>query len=217
MKKKNDAKVMLGEVEFEVPEEVAMKMKELMAKVEEQGAELSKLASMGDEEMEMDMEEEMKDRLMEDQMEDKEDEEKEDKEESMDSMRAKIDMLQAQLKKQSFDSKRMDERLTIISNAQRVLGADYAFAGKSDSAIMKAVVKAVTPSMDSNLKGASRDYIKCAYDMALKAHKENNDSNLGILNLRSHVDGAAGPSANLHAAYEAFQNKIYGKAGKELN
>ena len=197
MKKNTDAKVMLGDKEFEVPDEVAAKMKELMAKVEELSA-----SPEGDEEGE--------EKAMDQEGEEKPegDEEMEEEKLSMDALKAQIDMLKAQVKTQSFDSGKIDARVNLVANARNICDSAFSTEGKKDSQIMAAVVKAVTPSMD--LKGKSADYIKAAYDMALAAHKKSQDSNRELFGLVANADKSNDLSAS--KSLDSLRAKMYGGA-----
>lgn len=227
---KKDEKLMIGEAEFEVPEAVASAYKELMAKVEEQGAELSRLAAEGESEagseeeaaapefqMKLkDPEKELSAPLpvLEAEMTDEELKAKEDKDktESMDSLRARIDMLQAQVKeRENMNSARIDARVNLVTNAKSILGKEFNCDGVSDSDVMKAVASHITPSMKDKLDGKSSDYIKAAYDMALMAREKNDSSNRELLRTLPASQGEKFDAGN---KLEAMRNKIY-KRNKE--
>ena len=70
----------------------------------------------------------------------------------------------------SFNSDAMDKRMALIDNARSICGADYSYAGKTDTAIKGAVIKAVLPSMNIDGKGAV--YVDSAYEVALEAYKD---------------------------------------------
>ena len=181
-----DGKLMIGEMEFEVPDEVMAYCEELKAKVEEQGAKLSELSAQGDE---LPMEEKAMD-------EEEMPAEEKKPEESMDALKAKIDYLSSPT--------RIDARVNLVTNARSIVPG-LKTDGASDLGLMSAVVNAVTPSMD--LKGKSRDYIKAAYDMALEAHKKNTDSNNELFGVLANADSApTGADSKL----DAMRAKFYG-------
>lgn len=225
---KKDEKLMIGEAEFEVPEAVASAYKELMAKVEEQGAELSRLAAKGDEEMEeegeaqefqMKVKDPEKDpsaplptleaEMSPEELELKAKEDKEmGKEESMDALRARIDTLTAQVKeREALNSARIDARVNLVTNAKSILDKEFNCDGVSDSDVMKAVASFVTPSMKGKLDGKSADYIKAAYDMALMAREKNDSSNKELLG-----SVPSNPADNrIDSKLEAMRNRVYNK------
>jgi uncharacterized protein len=224
--KRKDEKLMIGEMEHEVPEAVATAYKELMAKVEEQGAELAKLAAKGDEEegeekpeFELKLPDPEKDpsaplpvleaEMTPEELEAKAKEDKElGKEESMDALRARIDTLTAQVKeREALNSARIDARVNLVTNAKSILGKEFNCDGVCDSDVMKAVASHVTPSMKGKLDGKSCDYIKAAYDMALMAMEKNDSSNKELLGIVP-----SNPADNrIDSKLEAMRERIYNK------
>jgi hypothetical protein len=203
MKVKNkDAKIMLGEMEYEVPEEVAMLLKELQEKVAEQGAELAELKA------EKPMEEMP-------EAEDMEGMEKEEAPEEMKAdsvaLRATVDSLKAQIEglRKEFSHK-VDARVKLVTKAKE-LAPGLKTDGLSDEQIMVAVTKVITPAIAPKLDKASPDYIKAAYDVAISSHLDHNDSSNDLLTLTHEAAKNDGDTlSDLDALYTTRLAKMKG-------
>lgn len=199
MKQKNkDAKLMIGDKEYEVPDEVAAAMAELQAKC----AEMEKPA----EDAEMEGEE------MEESLDQEEAPEKEAAP-SMDALMAKIDMLTARVKSNKFDSTYVDARVNLVTSAQKVLGPACKTDGVPDITLMRQVVKAVQPSMAGKVDKAGPEYVRASYDMAIEGHRKSQDSNRELFSAIANADNAS--KTNATASFDSMQAKLYGR--KELN
>lgn len=189
---KNDAKIMIGEAEVEVPDEVAKMIADLQAKVMEQGAELAKLQGEGDADpvaedpppvapMDGDMP--------------KPDSKKPvaAPAKSTDALEARMAMLEERNRKLEAEAKaandslgpKVDARVALISKARTVLGDKAQCDGKSDTEIKLAVIAAVAPVTAKSLDGKSADAVEVAYAMALDQHARSNDSAAQLLALTS--------------------------------
>lgn len=209
-KSKNDAKVMIGEVEHDVPDEVAAMIEEMKAKIEEQGAKLAELGSMDEGEMDPSASASMSMPV-----------------EGMDGKgpkraRKNADALEARIAFLEADKKRRDSefgvavsaRVELLSVAGEVLGKVDGLAKQSDTAIKRAIVCKVEPSMKGKLDGKSADFVDAAYEMAVATHRErsNADSSgdlarlLGHATIGGNADGA--PKLDLNALQRsAFDSK----------
>ena len=202
IKKKNtkDGAIEIEGTEHEVPDAVAEAFRGMMAKIEEQGAELAKQSAdeSGDEEMEdapaadaeIEVEEEMEDKKT-DSM-------------TLAKMQAKIDSMEAALKtEREGASSRIDARVSLVTSAREVLGADIKTDGVSDIAIQRAVVASVTPSMKAKVDAGSADYVQAAYEMALDTHSNKVDSTDELLVLTHEANKSDSPAVDLDALYKA--------------
>ena len=176
MKKKNDAKIMIGEQEHEVSDPVAKLIEELTAKVEEQGAMLAKVLGEGasaDEDMPMEPAAESSAAMAMDGAG-----KRGGKKQSADALEARLAFLEAERKRndEAFGLA-VSRRVELVSVAGRVLGRSDSLASMTDAQIKAAVVVKIQPDMKGKLDGKSVDYIDAAYEMAIGTHRERtNDS-----------------------------------------
>jgi hypothetical protein len=181
-KPKPDAKIMIGEAEMEVPDEVAAMIAELKAKVEEQGAKLAELSAAGDaepppppvEQPQPAMDSAKKPAPTSDAAE---------VERAM--LRERNAQLEAKLASLTGDGLdiRVSARSALMSQARSVLGEKAALDGKSNREIKVAVVSAIAPETAKTLDGKSEDAVDTAYTMAIGMHSRANDSSADLLAL----------------------------------
>lgn len=212
--KRKNGKIMIGETEHEVPDEVAAAFEMMKNKVEEQGAELSKLAAEGDNADEMMEEEEMamKDapdilKVLADSLADKGKKDKKD-EPTIEQLKAQVDTLSAALEEQKKNSHvNVDARVQLVQTAKDVLGNDTKTDGISDIALMRQVICKVTPAMDSKVGPKAKpsdDYVRAAYDMALQAHVQQQDSTTSLMALTFEANRGDNKDADIDALYNKY-------------
>jgi hypothetical protein len=182
--KVKDGKFVIAGEEIDLPDNVVEHLKMLEAKVEEQGAELSKLSAEGDE-----LEPELEPAKVEIEIEAPEELELEPMSASKDALQAQVDALRAQVKAlQDGESAKINARVNLVTTAKKILGDSKKFDGHSDMAIMKAVVAKVLPSMGLKVKDSkSLDYVRAAYDAALTQDSTHIDSSKDLLELVGHA------------------------------
>lgn len=192
--KVKDGKIMLGDAEFELPDEVSDLISQLKAKVEEQGAELAKLSSPEADEVE-DMEEEKVEVEMKD---------------SKEALLAKVDALQAQLNQVKSDqAAKIDARVNLVAAAKRILGDSAKTDGVSDLDLMRAVVAQALPAMAPKVKDSkSPEYIGAAYDAALEAARGQVDSSKELLGLAFHAHADAQQPVDLDGLYASYMDGL---------
>jgi hypothetical protein len=184
--KNKDAKVMVGETEMEVPEEIAALIESLKAKVEEQGAKLAELAAGGDAEGEPaapPAEAPMVDADPAPAADGKK------PKPSTDSLEARLLMLEERNRRLEAEAKeardglgpKVDARVNLLGKARGVLGDKVSLDGKSDTEIKRLVIAAVAPSVNKALDGKSADAVETAYEMALEQHARSRDSSAELL------------------------------------
>lgn len=182
----------------------------LRAKVEEQAAMLAKLAEespsasssasmkmeeLGMEEMPMDEDAPMADPAKE--------------EPKMDSLRAQVDMLKAQLARASkLDSAKIDARVALVSKAKEILGADCKTDGLSDIEVKRAIVAHLTPEVRGKLDKASDAYVDGAYEIALAGRQSKLDGE--FLSVASRAFNAQADKSNVLDIESAIR-KRYGR------
>jgi hypothetical protein len=179
---KKDAKIMIGEAEHEVPDEVAAMVAELKAKVEEQGAKLAELAAGGDAEEPVPPPVAAEEAPMADSKA-KPKAQPEDRF-SNDALAVRLAMLEEQNRKLTADAaagrdigQRVSARVRLVADAAKVLGPKVALDEKSDRDIKIAVVAEVTPVAAKLLTEDSTDKtIDVAYSQALEFHARSQDS-----------------------------------------
>jgi len=225
-----DGKLVIGEQEHEVPDAVAEAFKALQAKVEEQGAELSKLSAEGDQEGEdpMDQEgEEMESKdsnsilkVLEDAFQAKAKAKAKAKEDtkpvSVEELQAKVDTLTAQLAEQrSQVSHNIDARVRLVTTARDICGPELVTDGVSDIGLMKAVICKVTPAMKTKLMDSkdpvSDDYVRGSYEIALDTHTRSKDSSRELLSL-THQALKGDAEVDLDALYKTSKDAISKRA-----
>jgi uncharacterized protein len=193
--KVKDGKIVVGESEFDLPDEVSAMIEQLKSKVEEQGAELAKLAAEGDSKDEEPMEEEKPEVEVE-------------AKDATAALRAQVDALKAQLEAIKADqSAKIDARVNLVSQAKEVVPG-IKTDGVKDLDIMKAVVAAALPAMAAKVKDSkSPEYVKAAYDAALEAHRSQVDSSKELLDLtfRAHADNKP---VDLDSLYRSYQDGL---------
>lgn len=217
VKKTKDGKLMLGEREFEVPDEVAAAFEAMKNKVEEQGAKLSELSAEGDAKDE-DMEE-SEDASDNKDMEKDADEEKMESKDSaklLAKMQAKIDVLEGQL---AQSSTKIDARVNLVANAREILGADTKTDGVGDLALKKAVVASVMPALKPKVDASkSADYVDAMYEAALEQHRSRIDhtEELMALTHQAAQRGDAG-DVDLDALVKNYQDGLRTRVEREAN
>lgn len=156
-KQKRDAMLVVGETEFEVPDEVAAHVKALE----------NRIAEMSEPEADAEGEEEDADKP-----EDMGDMPKPRPDHSA-ALVAKIDSLEAELAQRKADeARRIDQRVSLVANAQRILGAGARTDGLDDATLMRAVVLHVNPGLKAKLDAnkSTAGYLAACYDHALERH-----------------------------------------------
>lgn len=212
---KNDAKIMIGEAEVEVPDEVAKMIADLQAKVMEQGAELAKLQGEGD--ADPVVEEPAAAAPMDGDMP-KPDSKKPvpAARKSTDALEARMLMLEEENRKLQADAKaandslgpKVDARVALISKAKTVLGDKVSLDGKSDTEIKQLVIAEVAPDTAKALIGKSTDAVETAYAMSLNMHARSKDSSAALLAATGHANiGGA-----FHQAGQTDLNAIYAES-----
>ena len=213
-KNKKDGAIEIEGTTHEVPDEVSAAFKAMMAKIEEQGAELAKLSSDEEEEV---MEDEVP------QAEDAKEEEMPTEDTKIDSasfaaMQAKIDSMEAQLKaEREGASAKIDTRVALVTSAREVLGAEIKTDGVSDIAIQRAVVGAVTPAMKAKVDAGSADYVQAAYEMALTTFKSKVDSTEDLMVLTHQAAKADSEEIDLDSLYKAHCDGLRTNSAKDLH
>lgn len=159
---KADAKVWVGDVEFEVPEEVAKEWERMKGELEAEESEeapMSPASSAGDMEAEMapmdaDMEMEVEDpEMMDAGCEDP----------MMDSKAAKV-----------TDHASIVKTIALLDSAKAVLGSVKADA--SPDSIKRSVIYKVLPSLKGSFDSAKGPALDGAFEVAMAAYKKNSDS-----------------------------------------
>jgi uncharacterized protein len=207
-KKKKDAKLMLGEMEYEVPDEVAMLVEELQKKVAEQGAELAELKAEKPAEEMPESESEGMGEDMEGMEKDPEEALKEEL--KADSLRATVDSLKAEIDRMRREfSVKVDARVKLVTKAKEV-APEIKTDGLSDKEIMASVVKILNPALAPKLDKASADYVKAAFDIALETQKGRTDSSIDLLTLTHEAAKSDSSDSDLDAVYNKFTNKLKG-------
>lgn len=130
-----------------------------------------------------------------------------------DSLRARCDTLADRIKEieAGIDS-RVDARAELTATAARVLDG-YSCRGKSDDQIRADVAKSVLPSLADKIDGASADYVRAMFDMAIEDIAKREDKKEALIDRArdavqasgSEDSGDLGESANRKAIEDAFQ------------
>lgn len=187
-KMKRDGKIMIGEAEVEVPDEVAAEFERLKAKVEEQGAKLAELSAAGDADepvpatpapVEDPMPMDAKCGPMDSAKV---------KVHSTDALAVRLAQLEEQNRKLAADAAkakdigaRVRASVKLIGDAGKVLGPKVSLDSMSDREIKIAVVSAVTPVAAKMLTADSSDAtVDFAYAGALEFHARNADSGAAL-------------------------------------
>lgn len=180
-----DGKVMVGEAEVEVPDEVAAMIADLQAQLAEMQAKMAEGESAAGESMagapivdaEMDPED------------------PEAELESMDSRngkrsngdaadKAKIKFLETELRRRGNVDAQVDARLRVGRDAARILGSDFTVDGKSTAQIKMAIIKAVSPDFTFDGLDVRRPgVIDAVYRLAVDSHRKHADSSGDLLAL----------------------------------
>lgn len=239
---KKDATVIVGNEEFEVPDEVAASLEEMAEKISSQAAELVKLQAppAADEEIvavEADAEEIKA--IGEENPKpapaaapaaaDASDEDEENKAMN-DAMQAKIECLEAANAKleakfdaaQTTQPARIDARVALVITCQKLLGDKFTTDGVSDADLKKAVIVHALPEMEGKLDGRSSDALDLAYTFALKEESKRVDTGAELLEVTTQaiVDGADGPD-DIDAVYDKMQanmrNSYRRPSAQEIN
>lgn len=220
-----DARVIVGGEEFDVPDEVAVALSEMTDKIEAQTIELNKLKAPAEEEPEAD---ESDDTVVVEVDQEagaaapaaaEEDPNKEEKAMN-DAMQAEIDILKAANAKleakvdesKSTQNQRIDARVALVTTCRKLLGDGFETNGVKDVDLKKAVIVHALPDMKDKLDGKSADYLECAYEMALKEESKRVDSSEELLEVADQAikDGGDGDSIEqLHAAMLGRFDKSY--------
>jgi hypothetical protein len=227
-----DARVIVGGEEFDVPDEVAAAMAQMTEKLEAQGAELERLKAPAAEEPEEmgDMEGEGEESSATSEPEPpvkEEDEMKNDAADKMqavlDAMQAKIDGLESKLKaSESTQGARIDARVRLVADCQRILGKDVKTDGVDPLELKKQVIAKVDPEWGKKCDGKSPEYIEAAYEMALENEAKRVDSSAELLAVTAPTQLQDTGATSVADAYKAMQNRFkesYRKAPKreEMN
>jgi hypothetical protein len=88
-------------------------------------------------------------------------------------LRAELDTLKADTAQARKDeAARIDARVRLVTDAQRVLGKDTPTSGRTDAQIMHDTVLAVSPAMKADLDVNKGDagYLRACYDQAVRKH-----------------------------------------------
>jgi hypothetical protein len=222
--KRKDAKVIVGGVEFDVPDEVAEAMSEMSEKIEEQAAELAKLEEPAAEmpESEMSEGESMEsEAVVEAEDGDKPEPAADAEHEAMkndhlnaklDTMQAKLDTLEAQLaESRSNEGQRIDARVNLVATCRRIIGDDLRTDGVSEVDLQKQVIAHCNPSMKAKLDGKSADYVRAAFEMALEHEASRVDSSSEILEATNPANMVRADGEELEAAHKAMLSRLSGK------
>lgn len=190
-----DAKIMIGEVEHEVPDEVAALIEAMKAKIEEQGAKLAELSTEGDADLPTEpaadpaaepmpaMDAKAKEALAAVAASEREANTKRTR--SLDAMEARVAFLEGERTREKNDfGKAVSARVSLLTTAREVLGP-VDLDAHADADIKRAVVVKVEPSMKGKLDGKSSDFVEAAFEMALVKHRERRaaDSSGALLGL----------------------------------
>lgn len=207
---KRDAKIMIGEAEVEVPDEVAAMVAELKAKVEEQGAKLAELSAAGDAEEIAPPEEPMPPVA--------DGKAKAKPTQSTDALAIRLAQLEERNAALEAAAKtnadgigpKVDARVKLIANATKVLGGKVSLDGLPDREIKIAVVKEVTPSAAKLLTADAADStVDVAFAGALEFFARSADSGAALAAL---TRGAPVPmnrdGADLNAIYQQSMDAL---------
>jgi hypothetical protein len=160
---RKDAKLMIGEVEYDVPDEVAAYVADLVAAkddemanpdpppvaADEPGTPAATTVTSGD---------------------------------SLTRERARIDVLEAELAKQRADeSARIDARVELVATAKSKLGPSWSATGKTDTAIRREVIAELWPSLAARTKDGSDEYVRACFDAAIDQASKHVDSSRDLL------------------------------------
>ena len=201
---KKDAMVAVGDREFEVPEEVANMMAALQADLADAREALAKMASESESGSES---EDMGDKMRDGEM----------AKDGVSELRAKLDAVKAELDQaKAAEASRIDARVRLVSDAQRVLGNDYAYAGKSDAEIQSAVVLHVLPTMADRLEANRGDagYLRAAYERALDTHADTERHVSDSLRTIHDAVASRGGGESLDTDYKNFMDRRTGGGSK---
>ena len=91
------------------------------------------------------------------------------------ALRARVDVLEADASaRDASESARIDARVSLVTAARSVLGSETPTAGVKDSALMRAVVLTVNPSLEGRLDAnkSAPGYLRAAFDAAVDLHSE---------------------------------------------
>ena len=216
-KMKRDAKIMIGEAEVEVPDEVAAEFAALKAKVEEQGAKLAELAAAGDADEPVPAPPAAEEKPP---MADAKDQTR-----AMDALKIRLAQVEEVNAKLAADAKanadigtRVSARVRLIGDAGKVLGPKLSLVeDKSDREIKIAVVQAVTPVTGKMLTADSADSsIDIAYTGALEFHARSMDSSselAGIVRAAPHYN--RNEAVDLNAVYANAMDSLRKKPAHE--
>jgi hypothetical protein len=105
------------------------------------------------------------------------------------ALRARVDFLETQAKAdKASEAERIDARVSLVTTAKGILGAETSTRGVSDAALMRAVVLKVNPALEGRLDAnkSSAGYLRAAYDAAVDRHAEGEravaDTNAALFN-----------------------------------
>jgi hypothetical protein len=212
---KKDAKIMIGEAEHEVPDEVAAEFAAMKAKVEEQGAKLAELAAGGDAEEPVVPPVAAEEAPMADSKA-KPKAQPEDRF-SNDALAVRLAMLEEQNKKLTADAaagrdigQRVSARVRLVADAAKVLGPKVALDEKSDRDIKIAVVAEVTPAAAKMLTADAADStVDVAYSQALEFFARSQDSSAQLQALtRGAPQHNRGEAVDLNAIAQASMDSL---------
>ena len=233
-KVRKDAKVIVGGVEFDVPEEVAEAIGEMGEKVEKQAAELARLKEPAAEEPAAEAGAEAETDMVETETveaevttteeapaaEDADDQPKTDEKEKamFDALKAQIDRLEA--KNDSLEAKlenankgqdtRIDARVNLVATCRSILGDSFKTDGVPEIDLQKAVVAKARGWDAKKLDGKSAEYISAAYELAVEDEASRVDSSGALLELTSptNVVEVEDGDAKLDAAHSEMLNRL---------
>ena len=128
-------------------------------------------------------------------------------------LRARVDFLEAQAKEAAAsEAARIDARVSLVTTARSVLGAEVPTLGISDSDLMRQTVLAVSPNMEAKLD-ANQDapgYLRAAFENATeKFHQDQSRvDELTHTIFQAKQDGAQ--KIDLAQIHQDYHNKIRG-------
>jgi hypothetical protein len=137
------------------------------------------------------------------------------------ALRARVDVLEAEAAaRAASESARIDARVSLVTTARDVLGADTTTTGVTDAALMRAVVLKVNPALEGRLD-ANKDapgYLRAAFDAAVDLHREReahtDEAPAAIFEAIKGGKTDADDLDALHAAYIKDRNTIRLTAGE---
>jgi hypothetical protein len=137
------------------------------------------------------------------------------------ALRARLDVLEAEATaRAASESARIDARVSLVTTARNVLGADTPTTGVTDAALMRAVVLKVNPALEGRLD-ANKDapgYLRAAFDAAVDLHGEReahtDEAPAAIFEAIQGGKTDADDLDALHASYIKDRNTIRLTAGE---